>query len=87
MAVEKLLMSTYNSPMSDEEIQILENHFPTLSGIAFATARQQALDAGLSVMESRDGIIYEVFPDGKRVVVKHIEPPMTVIRGSKFQIQ
>ena len=73
--------------MSDQDIQELENQFPAVSGAAFAAARQQALDAGLSVMESRDGVIYEVFPDGRREVVKHIEPPTYVERGRKIKIR
>lgn len=38
--------------MSDQDIQKLESEFPPLSGAAFAAARKQALDAGLSVVES-----------------------------------
>lgn len=73
--------------MSDQDIQKLENQFPAVSGQAFAAARKQALDAGLSVLESRDGVIYEVFPDGRRVVVKHIEPPTFVEPGRKIQLR
>jgi hypothetical protein len=72
--------------MSDQDIQKLENQFPAVSGSAFAAARQQALDSGLSVLESRDNIVYEVFPDGHRKVIKHIEPPTPVVRGSKIKI-
>ena len=60
------MVFTERFAMSDQDIQELENQFPAVSGAAFAAARQQALDAGLSVMESRDGVIYEVFPDGRR---------------------
>lgn len=73
--------------MSDQEIQKLESQFPAASGIAFAAARKQALDAGLSVLESRDGMIYEVFPDGRRVEVKRIEPPVFVELGRKIQLR
>lgn len=73
--------------MSDQDIQKLESQFPTLSGLAFAAARQQALDAGLSVMESKDGVIYEVFPDGRRVAVKKIEPSAPVVSGSIYTIR
>lgn len=69
--------------MSDEErsIELLENRFPTLSGFAFMAARKQALAAGLSVLHSEQGIIYEVFPDGRRRRVKQVEPPTAVERG------
>ncbi len=48
--------------MSDQEIQNLENQFPPLSGSAFAAARERVLQSGQSVMQSENGIIYEVFP-------------------------
>jgi hypothetical protein len=73
--------------MSDHDIQILENQFPALSGSAFAAARNQVLASGQSVMESKDGIIYEVFPDGRRVEIKCIEPPTSVVTGSVIIIR
>ncbi len=73
--------------MSDKDIQKLENQFPALSGQAFAAARQQTLDAGLSVLQSRHGVIYEVFPNGERTVVKHIAMPISVVPGSRFTLQ
>lgn len=73
--------------MSDQDIQNLESQFPAVSGQAFAAARKQALEAGLSVVESRDGVIYEVFPDGRRVAVKQIEPPTFVEPGRKIQLR
>ena len=38
-------------------------------------------------MESKDGIIYEVFPDGRRVEIKCIEPPTSVVTGSVIIIR
>jgi hypothetical protein len=75
--------------MSEQEINILrlENEFPAVSGTAFATTRANALAAGQSVLQSEDGFIYEVFPDGRRVFVKQIEPPTHVKPGSKFIIR
>lgn len=75
------------STMSDQDIQELESQFPAVSGQAFAAARQQALDAGLSVLESRDGVIYEVSPDGQRKAVKQIEPLTFVEAGTKIEIR
>lgn len=72
--------------MSDENIQQLENTFPTLSGSAFAAARQQVLASGQSVLQSEDGILYEVFPDGRRVVLKRIEPPSHFTPGTVFTL-
>jgi hypothetical protein len=73
--------------MSDHDIQILENQFPALSGSAFAAARNQVLASGQSVLESKDGVIYEVFPDGRRVEIKRIEPPTPVVNGSVIVIR
>jgi len=73
--------------MSDHDIQILENQFPALSGSAFAAARSQVLASGQSVLESKDGVIYEVFPDGRRVEIKRIEPPTPVVTGSVIVIR
>ena len=73
--------------MSDQDIQKLENQFPAVSGSAFAAARAQALAAGQSVMESVQGIIYEVFPDGRRQQIKEIESPTAVAFGSKITLR
>jgi hypothetical protein len=73
--------------MSDQDIQKLENQFPTVSGSAFAAARERVLASGQSILQSRDGVIYEVFPDGSRKPVKNIEPPTKVQSGSVFTIQ
>jgi hypothetical protein len=73
--------------MSDQDIQKLESQFPTVSGSAFAEAREQVLASGQSVLQSEDGIIYEVFPDGRRVKVKKIEPPVQMASGSVFKIR
>jgi len=73
--------------MSDQEIQTLENQFPAVSGAAFAAAREQVLKSGQSVLQSEQGVIYEVFPDGRRVEVKRIEPPIRFHSGRIFTIQ
>lgn len=46
-----------------------------LASQAFANARKEALDAGLSVVESSGDTLYVVFPDGSRIKIKSIEPP------------
>ena len=67
----------------DIEIDKLERQFPPASGVAFAAARELALASGQSVLQSEDGSIFEVFPDGHRQLVKTVEPPITVTIGSK----
>lgn len=66
----------------DEAIEKLEDLFPQISGSAFATARAQVLASGQSVLQSEDGAIYRVFPDGRKELVKTIEPPTYVVPGS-----
>ncbi len=68
--------------MSDQEIQNLESQFPAASGAAFAAARAQVLASGQSVLQSQDGVILEIFPDGRRVSIKTIEQPTQVVVGS-----
>ncbi len=68
------------------DIEKLENQFPAASGSAFAAARDQVLASGQTVLQSEQGVIYEVFPNGTRRRVKNIEPPTPVVAGSKIQI-
>jgi hypothetical protein len=39
------------------------------------------------VLQSENGVIYEVFPDGSRKVVKKIEPPTPIQTGTKVAIR
>jgi hypothetical protein len=81
------MLKTERFAMSEQDIQQIESQFPAVSGSAFAAAREQALASGQSVLDSRDGIIYEIFPDGRKVAVKKIEPPTPVVSGSIFTIR
>lgn len=75
--------------MSEPEktIQHLETMFPPLSGITFSNARKETLASGHSVLLSEDGVIYEVFPDGRRVKRKKIEEPTPIEAGTKIAIR
>jgi hypothetical protein len=75
--------------MSDMErdIRDLENRFSAASGSAFAAAREQTFASGQSVLQSEQGEIYEVFPDGTRKRVKNIEPPTPIKRGARLTIR
>lgn len=64
----------------------LETRFPALSGVAFATARKETLAAGQSVLQSENGVIYEVSPDGTRIERKQIEPPISIPVGTRISI-
>lgn len=75
--------------MSEPEkiITELETAFPGLSGLAFTKARKETLASGQSVLQSENGVIYEVFPDGRRVVRKRIAAPTRVSVGTKVIIR
>jgi len=73
--------------MSDQDIQQLESQFPAVSGSAFAAARARVLASGQSILESQDGIIYEVSPDGCKRPVKKIEPPTQFVTGKIFTLR
>jgi hypothetical protein len=74
--------------MSDPErsIQELEQEFPPASGAAFAQARKQVLASGQSVLQSEEGSLYEVFPDGRKQFIKQVEAPVRVTPGSKIKL-
>ena len=74
-------------PDQENDIETLENQFPAASGSAFAAAREHVLASGQSVLQSDNGYIYEVFPNGRRVAVKKIEPPIIVTPGRKITIR
>jgi hypothetical protein len=73
-------------PDQEDEIQRLESQFPMLSGSAFAAEREKALRAGCTILESKDGVLYEVSPDGTRRFVKRLDPPTPVVPGTKLVI-
>ena len=74
-------------PDQESEIQRLESQFPPVSGSAFAAARELVLASGQSVLQSEGGFIYRVFPNGRKELVKQIEPPTPVTPGSIITIR
>lgn len=72
--------------MSEQEIQSLEDRFPAVSGRAFAAARQRVLASGQSVLQTEGERMVRVFPDGRKELVKKIEPPTTVKPGTILTI-
>jgi hypothetical protein len=68
-------------PTSEKTMRFLEEHIPELAQSAVTQAYWQALASGSSVLESDNGVIYEVFPDGTRQIVKTTTPPSTVTVG------
>ena len=80
-------MERYAPAMSDSDIQVLESQFPAVSGQAFATAREQVLASGQSVLQSEGSFVFRVFPDGRKEMVKQIEPPIRVKSGTVYTLR
>lgn len=72
---------------TETQIELMENGFPSISGMAFAVARERVLASGQSVLQAENGVVYEVFPDGQKVVVKEIEKPVAVQKGQKIKLR
>lgn len=72
---------------AEQEMERLESQFPQIAGSAFAAARARVLASGQSVLQSEGAFIYRVFPDGRRELVKQIEPPTAVVPGTKYHIR
>ena len=67
----------------EQTLRFLEEHIPELAESAVTQAYWQALASGCSVLESDNGVIYEVFPDGTRRVVKSTQLSSAVTPGEK----
>ncbi|MDR1279755.1 MAG: hypothetical protein LBK99_02895 [Opitutaceae bacterium] len=74
--------------MSEDEktMCFLESQIPALAGSAFADARLRILASGQSVMQAKNGVIYEVFPDGSQVERKRISPPRPAKKGTLIRL-
>jgi len=72
---------------ADQRIEQLESSFPAAAGVVFSQAYDLAIQAGLSVVVSEDGAIYEVFPDGQRRLIKTITPPTPAEPGRKLTLR
>ena len=83
------MLKPIHTTMSESEkiITELEATFSALSGIAFTTARKETLASGQRVLLSENGVIYEVFPDGRRVERNRIEPPTPIPTGTRIVIR
>lgn len=73
--------------MTEEELVRLEEEFPANAWKAFKAARERALASGASVLVAKEGVIYELFPDGTRKKVKEIEPPVYIPFGTKLEFR
>ena len=58
---------------TEKELDFLESYIPLLANSAVKKAYLDSLSRGHSVLEVIDSKIYEIFPDGKKKLVKEIE--------------
>ncbi|MFA6917090.1 MAG: hypothetical protein WC222_11880 [Parachlamydiales bacterium] len=72
--------------MNEEMICFLEESIPEIADAAVTRAYWHALASGGSVLERRDGNLVEIFPDGRRQVVRKLQPTMDVTIGQKVEI-
>lgn len=75
--------------ITEESMRFLEEHIPELANSAVKQAYWQALAAGNSVLqyEKGEGAIYEIFPDGVRILIKTMTPRMRVKAGQQVLIK
>ncbi len=72
---------------SEADIDALESQFPAFSGQAFASAREQVLASGQSVLQTEGALVVREYPDGRKEVVKQIEPPIRVKSGTIYTLR
>lgn len=63
---------------TEAELDYLEKGIPVLAKNAIQKAYYDTLSAGLSVVESIDGSIYEIFPNGSKKFIKKGSPEINI---------
>lgn len=71
--------------ISEKPIQT-EEQIPSLAEEATKIAYAQALSAGHSVLVVRDGLLVEVFPDGRIDTIRSVAPATPVVPGLVVQV-
>ena len=81
-----MIFITMSSVDEEKRLDYLESQIPAVSGLAFATARLQALDAGLKVLQTDDGVLYEVSPDGSKKAVGKVPASVSARVGKVIRL-
>jgi len=68
--------------MTELELQSLDAEFPHRAASAFDAARSRVLASGQPVLQSDGGTLQRLFPDGRRIPVKRIDPPVFIPQSS-----
>jgi len=71
----------------EREIEKLESEFPAISGHAFAEARRRVLESGQSVLQTEGEFLVRVYPDGRKEVIKKVEPPISTKIGTIITLE
>ena len=71
----------------EKTLRHVEESVPELVQSAVTRAYWRTLASGHSVLESEDGTLYEVAPDGSRRFVKEIAPSTPVTPGEKRELR
>ena len=71
--------------MSVRKDEFLDRLIPFLAVMALQQAHRRARAAG-SVLIAENGEIKEIFPDGSRITIKKIDPPVRMKRGQIIKI-
>jgi hypothetical protein len=74
-------------PNAVHKSEATDKEFLRLSGRAITAARKKMQAAGLSMIQTENGYIVEVFPNGKRRRIKKAPPTIPVKRGLKIKFQ
>jgi len=72
--------------LSEDEIINLEEQFPYIAETSVKQAYFEALSSGSSVLIAENDELVEVFPSGKKRVIKKIDPRISIKKGAKFKI-
>jgi len=73
--------------LSEKALRFQEDHIPELAEGAVKQAYWRALAAGSSVLESKDGMLIEVQPDGTQKTIKKLAPPIKIPLGLRIEIR
>ncbi|MFA6915067.1 MAG: hypothetical protein WC222_01605 [Parachlamydiales bacterium] len=71
--------------LSEKAIQFQEEHIPELAQAAIVKAYWEALAVGSSVIECRDGVLIEIFPDGSHRVIRKLTPSFKISIGQRIE--
>ena len=72
-------------PFDEEQMHDIDNRVPELARQAVGEAIARARALGLSVTVRIDDDLVEVWPDGRRRVVKQLRPKVRIERGKRIK--